>query len=76
MRAVSRTVTCLIVGQRSDRLRQQAAVAEGNTEILKILICQLRRDSRRDVVLPEHMRIAFQPQPPQPSRNIHGVLTG
>jgi hypothetical protein len=38
----SRTVTCLIVGQCSNRLQQQAAMAEGNTEIPEILICQLR----------------------------------
>jgi hypothetical protein len=59
MCAFSRSLTCPIVGQRSDRLQKQAAMAEGNTQILKILICQLRQDGRRDVVLPERLLIAL-----------------
>ena len=71
--AFCRTVTCLIVGHHSDRLQQQAAMAEGNTQILEILICQLRQDGGRDVVVPERLLVALQPQLPQPSRDVHSV---
>ena len=46
-------------------------MAEGNTKILEIPICQLRQDGGRDVVLPERLLIAVQPQIPQPSADVH-----
>ena len=46
-------------------------MAEGNTKILEIPICQLRQDGGRDVVLPERLLIAVQPQFPQPSADVH-----
>ena len=44
----SRSAT--VVGQRADRLQQEAAMAEGDAEILKIAIRQLRQHGGRDVV--------------------------
>ena len=74
MCAFSRTVICLIVGQGSGRLQQQATMAEGDAEMLEILICQLRQDGGRDVVLSERLLIALQPQLPQPSADVHPPL--
>ena len=62
---------CLIIGQRSDRPQQQPSVAERNTELLEILIRQLRQDVGRDVVVPERRLVTLQPQLPQPSRDVH-----
>jgi hypothetical protein len=36
-------------------------MTEGDTDILKILICQIWQDGERDVVLPERLLIALQP---------------
>ena len=53
-----------VVGQRADRLQQEAAMAEGDAKILKIAIRQLRQHGGRDVILTERLFVPFQPQLP------------
>ena len=62
---------CGLRRKGSDRLRKLPARAQRDTEFLEVLVSQLSQDLGLDFAIPEHLRIALQPQLTQPSRNIH-----
>ena len=49
-------------------------MAEQDPELFQVSVGQLGQDLGVDRVLAERLLVALQPQIPQPSRDIHGII--
>ena len=62
------------LGQRGDRLQELAAVPDdGDANVFEVVGGQLRQNVGRNLVLPERLLVALQPQLSQPRQDVHGV---
>ena len=60
------------LGQGGDRFEEFAPVPDGgDANVFEIVSSQLGQDLGVNLVLPERLLIALQPQLPQPSRDVH-----
>jgi hypothetical protein len=46
----------------------------GNAKFVQIVRRQLRQDAQVDLVLAESLLVSLQPEPPQPTPNVHRVV--
>ena len=72
--AQSRSRSQSRVGQRGDRFQKLAAVPDdGDANVLQVIGGQLGQNVGSDLILPERLPVALQPQLSQPRQDIHGV---